>query len=489
MKKLLIPLLCLLTLTSISTKADVASDVKDMLSTLTERAGGSLTFTSPASATPETVLGMNRHALDFGGMRLRSPIKNVNIMSFTPPSFSAGCSGVDLVLGSFSFLSKDELLGLLRSIASNSLMFGFGQAIKNMAPDVWASIASLQEKIQNLNQMFSNSCTVAKCVNTDGCFADQLGDVGCMFTSGWTQDSDFSECKSDQRKSGEKAKQASNIKNNTTGTEKTPFLYGNQTIEALDELGLNDLENTLSDLKNILNIAVPAQELILSITGSYIVQEDKQISVFNEPTVDIDSLLFPTYEGAGAGNIELYQCGGDETANGITYECLTLSKQTLSADATNLHVLVKDAIIGLHTKIDNMTLNTLTSLELYILNFVDRGVREAIVVGTPQDKELAKAYLEQMGLYLAHSMAASLSSNLRKFTKKLIDDGKTNELFNDAEGHYQKVIDKLIVSELKHKDYEKKYESKLRENTVFNLLKKKFATDLRKTLQQLSTNR
>jgi len=44
-----------------------------------------------------------------GTIALRTPIRAVNLVSFDPPRFNAGCGGIDLSLGSFSFISSEQL--------------------------------------------------------------------------------------------------------------------------------------------------------------------------------------------------------------------------------------------------------------------------------------------------------------------------------------------------------------------------------------------
>ena len=47
-----------------------------------------------------------------GSMSVRVPIKSISIASFDPPRIDAGCGGIDLFKGSFSFINTDEIVSL-----------------------------------------------------------------------------------------------------------------------------------------------------------------------------------------------------------------------------------------------------------------------------------------------------------------------------------------------------------------------------------------
>ncbi len=52
-----------------------------------------------------------------------------------PPSFSAGCGGIDLFGGSFSFINMNQFVDLMRAVASNAAGYAFQLAINAMCPD------------------------------------------------------------------------------------------------------------------------------------------------------------------------------------------------------------------------------------------------------------------------------------------------------------------------------------------------------------------
>ena len=62
-----------------------------------------LFFDSLANTTDPTITSTARRGVIAGGnVQIRNRIVDTNLVTFTPPSFQAGCGGVDLFGGSFS---------------------------------------------------------------------------------------------------------------------------------------------------------------------------------------------------------------------------------------------------------------------------------------------------------------------------------------------------------------------------------------------------
>ena len=79
-----------------------------------------------------------------------------------PPSFSAGCGGIDLFGGSFSFINFNQFVQLLRNVAGNAAGYAFQLAVGAMCPWCASVMTDMQKKIQEMNQMFSNSCRLSQ---------------------------------------------------------------------------------------------------------------------------------------------------------------------------------------------------------------------------------------------------------------------------------------------------------------------------------------
>jgi len=120
-------------------------------------------FNSMSNTTnPQAYLGQSMGALTGGSAIVRNRIVNENIIGFIPPHLSAGCGGIDMFGGSFSFINAKQLTNLFRSIASNASGYFFQLAMQAMCSTCTSIISSMQKAVQQLNQLANNSCQTAK---------------------------------------------------------------------------------------------------------------------------------------------------------------------------------------------------------------------------------------------------------------------------------------------------------------------------------------
>ncbi|MBB3267644.1 conjugative transfer pilus assembly protein TraH [Azospirillum sp. OGB3] len=125
-------------------------------------------FGSMSNTTPPGVWETQRRGVFAGGQfTAKNRIMNENLISFVPPSFEAGCGGIDLFGGSFSFINADQFVQLMRGIAANAAGYAFQLALGSMCPECASIIEQIQKKIQELNQFFGNSCQLAQGIVND----------------------------------------------------------------------------------------------------------------------------------------------------------------------------------------------------------------------------------------------------------------------------------------------------------------------------------
>jgi len=137
-------------------RADLSSEMTNMFNTM-------------AIATPPSVFSTAmRGVISGGGLAVSNRITNTNIVSITPPSFSAGCGGIDLYAGSFSFINGAQFEAMLRGIASNATGYAFEVAMNAMCPTCMSTIETLARKINDISQHLSNSCQLAQGIVNEG---------------------------------------------------------------------------------------------------------------------------------------------------------------------------------------------------------------------------------------------------------------------------------------------------------------------------------
>lgn len=103
-----------------------------------------------------------RGVLSGGGIAARTRILDLQLISFAPPHINAGCGGIDIFAGSFSFINSQQLLQLMRSIASNAAGYAFALALGEMSPEILSVIQWLQGIVSRLNLAQANSCQLAQ---------------------------------------------------------------------------------------------------------------------------------------------------------------------------------------------------------------------------------------------------------------------------------------------------------------------------------------
>ena len=76
--------------------------------------------TLSTSSDPAVYQTQRRGVISGGSFHARTRINETNLIGFIPPEFSAGCGGIDLYGGSFSFINSEQFNKLIRDIAGNA---------------------------------------------------------------------------------------------------------------------------------------------------------------------------------------------------------------------------------------------------------------------------------------------------------------------------------------------------------------------------------
>lgn len=93
-----------------------------------------------------------------GSIHARVPSTNLQIMSFDPPSFNAGCGGIDLFGGGFGYINSENLEILLKNIGSSSASYLMMLTIKSISPQVSDLLENLEAMSRFMNSQNINSC-------------------------------------------------------------------------------------------------------------------------------------------------------------------------------------------------------------------------------------------------------------------------------------------------------------------------------------------
>ena len=121
------------------------------------------TSTSPQTINSQRLLGV------YGGsLTIRSPGRGIEVVQFARPRVDAGCGGIDIFFGSFSFINGAQFEQLVRSIAANAVGFAIKAAINSMCSPCGAILQDLESAMRELNAMAKNTCAIANAAFDDG---------------------------------------------------------------------------------------------------------------------------------------------------------------------------------------------------------------------------------------------------------------------------------------------------------------------------------
>lgn len=120
-------------------------------------AGGAANVTGPSAFE-----GQSAGYYSLGNLWTRFPQKSVSPFNLQLPSARAGCGGIDLFSGSFSFINTSEIVAMLKATANNALGFAFKLAIDSISPEIGKVMDEFAQKAQLLNQMNISSCETAQ---------------------------------------------------------------------------------------------------------------------------------------------------------------------------------------------------------------------------------------------------------------------------------------------------------------------------------------
>ena len=139
-----------------------AADVNGAMENYFNSMGAAANVTGPSAYN-----GQRAGYYSLGNIYTRFPQKTLNPASIQLPGYRAGCGGIDLFAGSFSFVNSSEIVAMMKAVANNAVGFAFKLAIDTLCPECGATMSDLSQRVQQMNNAALNSCQLAQgLVNT-----------------------------------------------------------------------------------------------------------------------------------------------------------------------------------------------------------------------------------------------------------------------------------------------------------------------------------
>lgn len=296
--------------------------------------------------SPQAYKSSTRSGFVGGGITLRTPIKPINLVAYDPPRWSAGCSGLDIYGGSFTFIDAQQFTTLLRNIMNNATGLLFKAAIAIIDPMIDGKLGEFEKIVQDLNALSSNTCAVAaaavnafnpKLLDEESkAQAAAVGEAMGKFTH------HFSALHPDSPTQSKADSQATEDANPAAGNFTWRALHRSQVADSIGAVGMSvDPKDTKGDIPKMFLLSLIGTE----IDSAYVTATNPQ----STPTTQTQwGPLITLTELVGGDGLEMYTCsgaaiGGDQDALG-PHSCVEYVKVPL--DMANTQDYVRNMLYG-----------------------------------------------------------------------------------------------------------------------------------------------
>lgn len=124
-----------------------------------------------------------------GRLAVRSQTEMIQPFSFKAPYIKAGCEGIDIFAGAFSWINADQLIETLKAVGQNAIGYAFHLGLETVCPVCVSTLKGLMNFMNQINNMSMDTCTAAKTLVNGGIMAALDAPIeGCKSNpeAGWT---------------------------------------------------------------------------------------------------------------------------------------------------------------------------------------------------------------------------------------------------------------------------------------------------------------
>lgn len=154
-------------LTTLAPGAAAASGVDGAMDAYWSNGLAAASVTGPGSA----YTGQAGGYYTGGNLSLRVPQDTYRLASVALPSIRGGCGGIDLFTGAFSFIGADQLIAMVKNIASNAAPYAFMLALTLISSPIADQLKTFEDWAQQINAFNISSCEAAEKVVDAGATA------------------------------------------------------------------------------------------------------------------------------------------------------------------------------------------------------------------------------------------------------------------------------------------------------------------------------
>ncbi len=312
--------------------------------------------------------GQSSTVIAGGGLSARVPNRTFNPVTFSPPSVSAGCGGIDLYLGAFGFPSGPEMTAFLRNVGQAAGGIAFSIALKALSPELDSTINDFSKRISEMVAQYKNACKAASALTegVTGTSLAELNKAACEY--GRSMRNDDTEC---EKNSGDIAKVKQDAVNRAAQNPNSRLNPERNVVwRAINSV---DYGSTLT---------TEEKQFVMSMTGSLIFIMDSSTDSSVPKTVplrplgtNVDALIdaLKGKKGVTSNSVDVYKCSYKDTAapadnpEMAINNCLRATRSTLDVGGGFLNRLInsKNAVVDAIRNRSSMTSSGTTLLGHY----------------------------------------------------------------------------------------------------------------------------
>ena len=368
-----LPKICAITLLLVLLVTPATANLNDSLNDMFTRWGGRVNVTDPGAYNAQT-----RGFIIGGSLSARVPRTTLQPFTWKEPYIKAGCGGIDIFGGSFSFINAEQFTQFLQAIGQNALGYAFSLGLEAVCPTCNATIKQLRQYMNDLNKYGMDSCMAAKAlVNTAGdamnlwdmksCEADK----GAIANGGYDHIAGYLTCAA-----GSESEVRQQLRNNA--------LWRAQDRTADNRKGAPKGSTTDQALKKFQLTPAERQE-IMSLLGTwYTRSEEGSACEYARPTLTLAELV----EG---GSVKLLKCGTGGFGDGEICQDVTTEDSSLDGYAKK----ASDTMKAIYEKIKKDPEEALSDDEKRFVNAVPIPAIGAMLRSVSKESpDLAKALID-----------------------------------------------------------------------------------------------
>lgn len=137
--------------------APANANLSSAIDNISTSMGGMSTKVNPQTFRTSTMNGFHSGSLD-----MRFPVKAITLVSVEKAKVSVGCNGVSMTFGGMAFISGDEIIEYLKTIAKGVPALIYGMTLKAIAAPLEASLNKLYATMERLSSSLKNSCEASQ---------------------------------------------------------------------------------------------------------------------------------------------------------------------------------------------------------------------------------------------------------------------------------------------------------------------------------------